>query len=76
MAEHDKEMEALAEKLEKERDRQIWALNNKLFKKRNQKLEDLQRKNDVEFTRTMLDHKKELEEMHIKVDMFLDNFAV
>jgi predicted outer membrane protein len=71
MSQHEKEMENLAEKLEMERDRQLRALGDSLSRRRNRKLEDLQRRNDTEYMRTMIDQKKEVEELHLKVGNYI-----
>lgn len=66
MAQHEHELEDLAERLENEKSRQVLALREKLASRRMRKLEDLRRKHDVDRTKEMLEQKKELDEIRLK----------
>ena len=63
MREHDAEMGRLKTKLDAEHSRSSDALARKLAKRREQKRMALQRRQELEATREMMDQKKELEEM-------------
>lgn len=67
MAQHEKEIEKMAERLENEKSRQLMAVRNKMAKRRMQKLDDLRRRHDVDVTKEMLGQKKELDEIRLKV---------
>lgn len=66
MAQHEYELENLADKLENEKNRQMLALRAKMADRRQRKLEDLRRRQDVELTREMLEQKKEADELRFK----------
>ena len=66
MAQHEHELEELADKLDKEKDRQLFGLRMKLDNRRQRKLEDLRRKHDVDMAKEMLEQKKEVNEIRLK----------
>ena len=67
MAKHENELESLSERLQHEEHRQMVTLRDKLAKRRMRKLDDLQRKHDIEKTREMLEQKKDLDEVKLKI---------
>ena len=66
MAKHQHELESMNDKLAQEEHRQMVMLRDKLAKRRMRKLDDLQRKHDIEKTREMLEQKKELDDVKRK----------
>jgi len=61
MAQHEKELEDLADKLENEKNRQMLALRERLANRRTRKLDDLRRRQDVDRSKELLEQKKELD---------------
>ncbi|WAR00886.1 hypothetical protein MAR_025258, partial [Mya arenaria] len=66
MAQHEKELEEVADRLQKEKDRQVLALHERLANRRTRKLEDMRRRHDVDRSKEILEQKRELGEVQLK----------